>query len=84
MNRFQISLDRIKKHVLPDDKWSAGDMEHLKTIQEALERQIPQTPLPDAKIYGNGICPNCKAYFLDKSTNYCGNCGQALMWSGND
>ena len=49
-------------------------------VLSALERQIPKKPLPEEKIYGNGICPSCGAYFLDKSTKYCGNCGQALDW----
>lgn len=46
---------------------------------EALEKQVPQEP----KAYKGyeGQCPNCNAAFLDRSTKYCGNCGQALDWS---
>lgn len=29
----------------------------------------------------SGQCPNCGAAFLDSSTKFCGNCGQALDWS---
>ena len=43
-------------------------------------RLIPKKPLPENKYYGNGRCPRCGVYFIDKSTNYCGNCGQALDW----
>ena len=46
----------------------------------ALEKQIPKKPLEETKFYGNGKCPSCGAVFMDKSTNYCGNCGQALDW----
>ena len=45
------------------------------------EKNTPKKVLPDSKYYGNGICPNCNAVFVDKSTNFCGNCGQALDWS---
>ena len=48
---------------------------------ELLEKQIPKKPIPDNRYFGNGICPNCKAVFMDKSTKNCGNCGQALDWS---
>ena len=53
----------------------------LLLCKKALEKQIPKKPLPENKYYGNGKCPNCNAVFLDKSTKYCGNCGQALDWS---
>lgn len=47
----------------------------------ATEKQIKKKPSPDNTYYGVGKCPLCGAVFLDKSTNYCGNCGQALDWS---
>ena len=37
MNKFEISLERIKKYVVPDDSWTDADWEHYKTIVEALE-----------------------------------------------
>ena len=48
---------------------------------KAIDKRIPKKPIPDNRYFGNGICPNCKAVFKDKSTDYCGNCGQALDWS---
>ncbi len=47
------------------------------TLIHAIEKQIPFKP----KWY-NGFPGQCKcgAVFLDKSTNYCGNCGQRLSW----
>lgn len=43
-------------------------------------KQIPQKPLPEERYYGVGKCPTCNAVFLNTTTNYCGNCGQALDW----
>lgn len=37
MNKFEKSLERIKKNVEPNDKWTDEDWEHYKTIEEALE-----------------------------------------------
>lgn len=47
-------------------------------VKSALEKQIPKKTLP-YKDY-EGKCPNCGVIFLGMSTNYCGNCGQALEW----
>ena len=52
-------------------------------IADLLEKQIPKKPLEE-HFFGIGKCPNCNAAFLDKSTKYCGNCGQALDWSDED
>mgnify|MGYP004619982499 CR=1 FL=1 len=66
--------DEYKKHY-PDEYDSAIELARL-----CIEKQLPKKPLPEEKYYGNGRCPNCNAVFIDKSTNYCGNCGQALEW----
>ena len=44
---------------------------------EALDKQIPFTPETNNLKVGLGRC-KCGAEFLDKLTNYCGNCGQAI------
>lgn len=44
----------------------------------ALEKQIPFKPEHYKGFYGQ--C-KCRAIFLDKLTEYCGNCGQKLDWS---
>ena len=51
---------------------------------EVLKKQIPQNVLPENKFYGIGKCPNCGAVFLDNTTEYCGNCGQALIFNNKD
>lgn len=58
--------------------------EAIIIIQSVMKKAIPQKPLPDNRYYGNGKCPCCNAVFLDKTTNYCGNCGQALDWGDNN
>ena len=50
---------------------------------EALDKQIPFEPETDHLIIGVGRC-KCGVEFLDKKTNYCGNCGQRLMWKGEN
>lgn len=51
---------------------------------KAIEKQLPKKPIPDNRYFSNSICPSCKATFMDKSTKYCGNCGQALDWSDEE
>lgn len=49
----------------------------LELLLEVIKKQVPYKP----KWFMNypGQC-KCGAVFLDKSTNYCGNCGQKLNW----
>lgn len=53
----------------------------LEELREAKEKQIPYKP-KEYQMY----CGKCKcgAVFLDKSTRYCGNCGQAIDWSDTE
>lgn len=37
MNKFEKSLDCIKKNVFPQEDWTSEDYEHYKAIIEALE-----------------------------------------------
>ena len=49
---------------------------------KAINRQfVKRKPEPELRYYGVGRCPSCHAVFMDKSTNHCGNCGQALDWT---
>lgn len=49
---------------------------------DALEKQIPKKPTPYKGFEGKCTC--CGVIFIDRSTNYCGNCGQALDWSDSE
>ena len=61
-------------------KATTENVEAVRLSLEALKKQLPVKPDPENRYYGNGKCPICGVVFLDKSTNYCGNCGQALKW----
>lgn len=37
MNRYEKSLERVKKNVEIQDSWTDEDIEHYKTIIDALE-----------------------------------------------
>jgi hypothetical protein len=62
------------------DIFSEPVTSYAKLAVDALEKQVAKKPNPDTKFYGFGFCPTCNACFMDKSTNYCGNCGQKLGW----
>lgn len=38
VNRFEKSLRRIEKGVIPDNSWTEDDVDHYKTVVEALKR----------------------------------------------
>lgn len=81
----QEAIQRIKNHnevhKRKERNFAIYITEALNMGIEALEKQIPTRPLEENRYYGQGKCPNCSAVFIDKSTQYCGNCGQALDWS---
>ena len=52
----------------------------MNKLIEAAQYRIPTKPTPEERYYGYGRCPTCRAVFRDSSTNFCGNCGQALDW----
>ena len=51
--------------------------------REAMERQEPFKPETAGLYIGIGRC-KCGVEFLDRKTNYCGNCGQKLEWSDEE
>ena len=55
--------------------------EQFAAVISALDKKIPKKPLPDNRYFGIGKCPDYEAVFTDKTTHFCGNCGQALDWS---
>ena len=58
------------------------EMERLVGERDALlSYRDPKRLLPDKRHFWAGVCPRCGAVFLDDSTPFCGNCGQALDWS---
>jgi hypothetical protein len=62
------------------DKYGKADEEQeqaIATAIKALEKQIPYKPTERKGFEGK--C-KCGVVFLDRLTNYCGNCGQKLDW----
>lgn len=49
----------------------------------AMEKQKPSKPETTRLTVGIGRC-KCGVEFLDRKTNYCGNCGQKLDWSDEE
>lgn len=76
-----IELNRLKAQERMDidrDRLTAA----IDMLTDAARYRIKTKPIPEPDYcYGIGCCPNCNAYFLDRLTNFCGNCGQALDWS---
>lgn len=70
-----IKLNRIRTNT--DERPPEIDM----AITAITRFFVKRKPKPETRYYGNGRCPNCDAVFMDKSTRFCGNCGQALDWS---
>lgn len=74
----------IETAILEMKKTYYGETERVKHAKQlavaALTKQLPVKPFPENRYFGIGKCPMCGAVFMDKSTNYCGNCGQALDW----
>lgn len=70
-----IELNRIRTNT--DERSPEIDMA-IRAINRVF---VKRKPLPEPRYYGNGRCPSCHVVFMDKSTKYCGNCGQALDWS---
>lgn len=49
----------------------------IEAIKKSEENETPYKPQPYQQY--SGVC-KCGAVFLDKKTNYCGNCGQKIDW----
>lgn len=50
---------------------------------QALEKQIPQEPMPvisDDNEFICMICPSCQKVAVERNDNFCRICGQAIDW----
>ena len=70
-----IELNRIRTNT--DERPPEIDMA-IRAINRCF---VKRKPKHETRYFGNGRCPNCDAVFMDKSTRFCGNCGQALDWT---
>ena len=83
MNKYEKSLERIKKNLVPADDWTEEDRMHSLTVIEALEKQIPKKPTQYDSVPHNRcpVCHNAVKVFVDAHEyHYCLYCGQALDW----
>lgn len=58
------------------------DPEALPLCAEALEKQIPKTPINviyDGQYIEYWNCPHCHIQHSNEITRFCDNCGQALI-----
>jgi hypothetical protein len=78
LKKRNLTLDHILEYIKFEDECIQKGYT-FKSLIEARDKQDPYKPDPEDKWYGVGKC-KCGVVFLDKSTNYCGNCGQRLNW----
>ena len=57
--------------------------EALDMAIQALEKQIPQKPNPPTDKYHADTCAVCGGEVVTEQ-RFCGNCGQAIDWDGED
>ena len=79
MNRYLKAKKRINTNFLPTDVMNKEDWEHLRTIYDALEKQIPQEPCKSVTHPYAFFCPKCGEKLI-YMLNHCGYCGQAISW----
>lgn len=61
-----------------------GEVEALIAERDELAGYRNPMKVNSYRLYA-GQCPRCGVVFLDDSTSFCGNCGQALDWGhGSD
>ena len=84
MNRFGKSLDRIKKGVVPQDSWTEEDVEHYKTITEALEICEKLVQCMECKSWhkDTGWCDK-HSHFIDPYGDAC-HPWESCMWKDFD
>ncbi len=75
-----LSVEHILNYVQFEDECVKKGFT-LKTLLEAREKEMPFKPMPCKITLGR--C-KCGVGLLDKTTNYCGNCGQKLDWRSDN
>lgn len=87
----EICKSMIERNITPEnmEEYMKFEDECVKngftfnSLLEAREKQIPYKPSQQKLVWGIGRC-KCGVEFLDRKTNYCGNCGQKLDWSDEE
>ena len=99
IERLQMSIQTVKENIAilesqePEDAGYYLQLEHEKTVLDALEKQMPKTVTHEASLYRCCTCPTCKNV-VDKfekwgesnvriTYQYCHFCGQKLDWNAH-
>lgn len=79
MSEIERAIDWLNQGILMQimQMWTDQSKYNAQLAIQALEKQIPYTPTKCNVTLGR--C-KCGVGFISKTTNYCGNCGQALEW----
>lgn len=84
LKKLLVEMDKER-----DDKVTIQNIpvEHLRVAVQELEKQIPKKAT-DIRYFGEagyyiGLCPCCKSG-NNSEFQYCGDCGQAIDWSGEN
>lgn len=88
MHHFIETVFEGEKHegfclLTNEDREAWEEYKSIGTVEEcraAMEKQKSFKPVTKKLVCGVGKC-KCGVEFLDRKTNYCGNCGQKLDWS---
>lgn len=78
MNRFEKSLDRIKKRVEIGGNWTDEDIEHYKTIVEALKMAAEVKHGNWLDRDGKTWCSLCGESNKQYKPPYCPHCGAKM------
>ena len=83
MNKYEKSIERIKKNVFPSDNWAEEDLEHYRTVIEALELAVKQREGEWIKDNTSNFehrynCSVCDFRQVGKPTPCCPNCGARM------
>lgn len=78
MNKYEeaIAYFKERKAILAGASFENEAVEHINTAIEAMQKQVPRALKKFVRIYDEGKCPNCDAYY--EPSDYCPSCGQAL------
>lgn len=77
IEELKYDCAQLGKSVPCDTSWGQAINTAYGMAISTLEKQIPKKPIPYMQYSGKCVCG---VVFLDRSTNYCGNCGQRLDW----
>ena len=82
MYKHQESLNNVKRVYVESEHY---DEEDIRLLQELVDKATPKKPIKSNNPLFDYMvfCPACNKSMSFKNY-YCGSCGQAVDWSGED